>query len=266
MPQLFAEMESLITFLPSLIDTIQNWWLSFLAGIERIPLPISVKGYFVNALDSVGLFIERILTNFMSGIFNYLRYILSFILAPILAFYMLRDKEKIKRKIIALLPVRERNEILRIGSEVDHLLRQFLYGYLLISLIVAVLSYAGLALIGVKYALFLGIFMGIAEMIPYFGPYIGGAPAVVLAYIQSPRLALYALIVLFIVQQLEGMVISPKILGHKTGLHPLVIIFAVLAGGVLFGILGSIFAVPVAATGIFISKYIYSRAVEYREK
>jgi len=178
---------------------------------------------------------------------------------------MLRDKDLFRKLIVAQLPPSERAEILRIGNDANHLLRQFVYGYVLVSLIIGALTAAYLWLIGVDYALLLGIVMGIADFIPYFGPVLASIPIMVIAYLQSPLLALYAALGMVVLQHLEGSLITPKVMGDRIGLHPLLTIFVVMVGAYWFGLLGSVLAVPLTAAGLLVCKYIYSRLVAYVE-
>lgn len=182
-------------------------------------------------------------------------------LTPFLAYYILRDKGLARRQIAAWLPVSERRELARLAGDVDHLLRQYVVGYLLVSLIVAALSAAFYWCVGLRDPLALGLIMGVADLIPYFGPFLGAIPGVVVALSQDTGLAVLVAVGLVVVQQLESIVITPKIMGDKVGLHPLITIVAVLAGGWLFGVLGTILAVPVTAAGLLMLRYLWSRMV-----
>ncbi len=123
---------------------------------------------------------------------------------------------------------------------------------------------AAMALLGVEFALMLGIFAGLAEIIPYFGPIIGAVPAVGLAILKSKWLAVKVAIAFLVIHQLEGNIISPKILGDKVGLHPLVVIFSLLAGGELYGLPGMLLAVPAAAILRVIVRFALQKAAAWR--
>ncbi len=118
------------------------------------------------------------------------------------------------------------------------------------------------AVIGVKFALLIGIISAITELIPYFGPFLGGIPAVGLAFSQSTATAIYMAVAIVIIQQVESNIISPKIIGDRLGMHPLIIVFALLAGGELLGIVGLLIAVPLTASLKIIGKYLYLKIVE----
>jgi predicted PurR-regulated permease PerM len=123
---------------------------------------------------------------------------------------------------------------------------RWLRGQLLLSLIIFLMTYAGLTILGVRYALVLALFAGVTELIPYIGPFIGLVPALFIALTQSPIVALGVLVLYIIIQQLENYVIVPKVMQRAVGLNPIVIIVAMLVGAKMAGILGIILAVPVA--------------------
>ena len=104
----------------------------------------------------------------------------------------------------------------------------------------------------------LGVFMGLADLIPYFGPFIGAVPAIAVALSTDLNLAALTVFGLVIIQQIESLVITPKIIGDRVGIHPLTTIFVVLAGGWLFGLLGAVLAVPVTAAGLLVIRYLWS--------
>jgi predicted PurR-regulated permease PerM len=178
---------------------------------------------------------------------------------------MIRDADAAGKKIVSWLPPDCREEILRISADINHIVRQFIYGYLSVSLIVALLSFILLKIIGVDSPGLLGVIVGVADLIPYFGPFIGAIPAIIIAFAKGPLTALLAALALGAVQQLESLVISPKIIGSRTGLHPLTVIFVVLAGGYYFGVGGMILSVPLTAALKLLLAFIYSRAVAWRE-
>jgi len=117
-------------------------------------------------------------------------------------------------------------------------------------------------LIGLDFALIIGLIAGVGELVPFLGPILAAIPALSLALLVSRETAIYAAVVILIVQQLENAVISPKILGESMGLHPLTVIFAIMAGGELYGLLGILLAVPIAATLKVILRYIYLKLVD----
>ncbi|HEX3032252.1 MAG TPA: AI-2E family transporter, partial [Bacillota bacterium] len=145
--------------------------------------------------------------------------------------------------------------------DMDQVLRGFIRGHLLVCGLVGGLSALGLYLIGVPFALLLGIIAGILDIIPFFGPILGAVPALALALLQSWQATIYTLLLFVIIQQVEGNIITPKILGEAVGLHPLIIIFALLAGGHLWGVTGMIIALPLAAVIRVAARYMLIKLV-----
>ncbi|MGB4472629.1 MAG: AI-2E family transporter, partial [Limnochordia bacterium] len=188
--------------------------------------------------------------------------IISLLIAPILAFYLLRDLEAIKRRSFMLIPKRYRLTVFKFCKEINRVVDGFIRGQLVNALLVGSLIAAGLALLGIKYAVFIGLLAGVFNIIPYFGPVIGFVPASLFALAKSPLSVLWVLILFVVVNQLEANVISPKIIGERVGLHPLAVIFAIFAGGELMGIIGMLVAVPAAAVVRIAFLYVLKRVEE----
>jgi predicted PurR-regulated permease PerM len=143
-----------------------------------------------------------------------------------------------------------------LGNQVDNVLIEFLKGHLMIAALVGLASGLASLLLGVKFPLLIGIIVGICDLIPYFGPILGAIPAVALALSQSLRLGVYMTIAIVVIQQIESNLVTPRIMSDRLGLHPLLIVFALLCGGNLFGIWGMLFAVPLVA----VMKVVLQRA------
>nr|WP_282434371.1 AI-2E family transporter [Pelotomaculum sp. FP] len=186
-------------------------------------------------------------------------YVFKLLLAPVLAFYLLKDLDSISKKAVAWLPVNLKDEITGLFRQINQVLASFIRGYFLVAAIVGVLTAVSMALLGVDFALMLGFIAGVTELIPYFGPVIGAVPAIVVALLKSKWLALKVAVVFIIIHQLEGNIISPKIMSDKVGLHPLLVIFSLLAGGELYGLMGMLLAIPCAAVLKVIVSFAYAK-------
>ncbi|MDP3487354.1 MAG: AI-2E family transporter, partial [Bacillota bacterium] len=169
------------------------------------------------------------------------------LLTPVLTFYILKDVVVIKRTIANLMPGKHRRKLLAWLSKIDASLGSWIRGQLLIAFMVGVLSTVGLSIIGLDFAILLGVLAGMLDVIPYFGPLIGGIPPVVVGILVSPAMGIKTLAVIIVVQQIENNLITPQILGHSLGLHPLLVIFALLLGGEIGGLVGMVLSVPIAA-------------------
>ena len=169
-------------------------------------------------------------------------------LAPLIGFYLLRDRRRIASLLTLLLPVRWRARAVRAAREMRRETAGFIRGQLLVSAAVGALTAAGLLLAGTPGWLALGVLMGVMELVPYVGPVLAGIPAVLLALRSGVAQAVWTLLILLAVQQLEGGVLSPRLLSGATRLHPLVVLLAVSAGGIFSGALGMILALPVVVS------------------
>ncbi len=148
-------------------------------------------------------------------------------------------------------------------NEVDEIFSKYIIGKMIDSLIVGIICFMGLWFLKAPYALLMAIIVGVTNMIPYFGPFIGAVPAVIITLFTSPITALWVTLFIIVLQQLDGYIIGPFILGDSVGLSPFWIILAILIGGGLFGILGMLICVPVmAVVRNMFSRYINRRLDE----
>lgn len=169
-------------------------------------------------------------------------------LAPLFAFYLLRDRRRIAGFLTLLVPIKWRSRAVRAAREMRRETVGFLRGQLLVSAFVGVLTAVGLLLVGTPGWLLLGLLMGVLELIPYIGPILASIPAVLLALQGGLGRALWTLAVLVGVQQLEGGLLSPRLLSGATKLHPLTVLTAISAGGMIGGTLGMLFSLPIVVS------------------
>ena len=166
----------------------------------------------------------------------------------VLGYFFLCDRDRLLIRMELLVPRAVRPTAVRMGNAVCRELRLYLRGQGLIALAVGALAAVGLALIGLRSALVLGVIVGVLNMIPYFGPVLGGIPAVLAALGGGWKKAALTVFVLWAVQQADGMVISPRILGGVTGLSPAAVLIAIFVGSHVCGVLGMLLALPVLMT------------------
>ncbi|WP_352419158.1 AI-2E family transporter [Proteiniborus sp.] len=187
--------------------------------------------------------------------------LMNFLMGLVISIYMLYDKELFKKQTKALMyslfPQEKAENIISIGRESNEVFSSYLIGKIIDSTIIGILCFIGLAMLRTPYALVLSTIVGVTNMIPYFGPFIGMIPATVITLFYSPIKALWVLIFIFLLQQFDGLYLGPKILGMHVGLSPFWIITAVLFGGGLAGVMGMLLAVPIAAViKTMLQKYI----------
>lgn len=197
--------------------------------------------------------------------FSFGRFIFNFVLAFIICFYILLEKEKFfdfsKKVVYVIFGNKKADFILEVSRTLNNNVGKYFTGKILDSLIVGVISGIGLFFLKSKYALLFGSLMAIMNMIPYFGPVIGMTPVVLINLFNDPKIAVFCLIYLILVQQVEVAFIEPKIVGGQLGLSPFLTILAVTIGGGFFGIPGMILSTPIMGVlKVYISEYVENKS------
>jgi predicted PurR-regulated permease PerM len=244
-PVVTRQLMQLIGHLPDFVAKIDAWLDELWRTKANLPDPIrtSIESYLAQLQKNASSYVGGLL-NVLSGTISFLFVALT---VPFLVFYMLKDGAAIGRAVVSVAPSRHRPKVRRVLLAVDDTFGKYVRGQLLVMLALGILAYAGLLIVRMPYAFLLACFIAITDMIPYFGPFIGAAPCLLLALTISPSMALKVLIVNIIVQQAEGGLISPQIMGKTLDLHPMAIVAALLVGGEVGGILGLLVAVPFLA-------------------
>ncbi|MEA1961871.1 MAG: AI-2E family transporter [Bacillota bacterium] len=230
--------------------------------MDGVNLPGKLDAIVQENTAKIEDYLYKGLKGFVSGVYIFLSKILIVIFAPILAFYILKDWEEIRDAFLKILSPSIRSDLTLIATDIDRVLVEFFKGHMLVLFIVGILTGVAALIIGIKFALLIGIIAGITNLIPYFGPFLGGIPAVALAFSQSSKSAIYMTLSILVIQQLESNIITPKIIGDRLGMHPLLIVFALLAGGKILGIWGMLFAVPITAALKIILSFAYLKLIE----
>jgi len=243
-PAIVRELTSLAHLYPQYAEQVQE----MTARIDHINMPAKLSAVINQNLARVEKGIYVGINNFLGGLYAIFGKVLALVFSPILAFYMMNDWEKIRDVFLKLWTPPARREATAILSEIDGVLIEFIKGHLMIAGLVGCTVGVAALLLGVRFPLLLGIVTAICDLVPYFGPFLGAIPAVGIALSTSLRLSVYMAITILIIQQIESSLITPRIIGSKLGLHPLTIVFALLAGGKLMGIWGMLFAVPLLAS------------------
>lgn len=254
-PVIAKEIDKFSQMLPALIMQVQESLSNFYENYQRVQIPESLRQVIDDAINNIEQFLIASLDVLAEKVLGILSGLVIILISPILAFYILKDRNILGEKVMGLFPIKIRRELSYLWKEIDRVLTKFIRGHLLIAFLVGLMMAVGLTIIGVPFAILLGITIGIFDLIPYFGPILGVLPAVIIALLESPIKALYVLILMVVVQQIESNILTPKILGESVGLHPLTVIFVVLAGGHLFGLLGLLLAVPVTAVARIVVNY-----------
>lgn len=191
-------------------------------------------------------------------------WIANFLLMLVVTFYLLRDWDYLMAKINALLPRKNEKIIVTLAKESDEILGAFFRGQMLVMLALSAVYTIGLMLVGLDTALLIGVLAGLVSFVPYLGFIVGIVVAGIAVLIQFQEIMplFYVAIVFMTGQMLEGMLLTPWLVGEKIGLHPVAVIFSVLAGGQLFGFVGVLLALPVAAVIAVLLRHVLERYTE----
>ncbi len=237
LPPLVAQMRNFIYQMPRFIDEINGFSV-------RNNLPI-ISSESVAKLISAR--IDSIISNSVSFFFNAINVILSFFTVAVLSFYMLIERDQIKNNVFRLFPQLPKERVTNLAHKVEYQLGGWLKGELLLMFIIFVMTFVGLTLLKVEYALPLAVLAGLLEAVPVIGPILSAIPAVIITFTISPIVALGVVVLYVLIQQIENNLLVPKIMQGVIGINPLLTIVAILVGANLFGVVGAMLSVPVAA-------------------
>ncbi|HLD28115.1 MAG TPA: AI-2E family transporter, partial [Patescibacteria group bacterium] len=201
----------------------------------------NVQEYLASIQNNIGAAAGGV----FSTVFSFFGGVVSFFVIAVITFYMTVEEQAMKRVMRSVVPVKYQPYFTHLVNRMQEKIGQWLRGQLMLSLIIFIISWLGLTLLGVKYALVLALFAGVTELVPYLGPFIGAIPAIFIAFTISPMMALWVLILYVIIQMLENHIIVPKVMQKAVGLNPIIVIVVILIGARTAGILGIIMAVPV---------------------
>ncbi|MBP9864022.1 AI-2E family transporter [Patescibacteria group bacterium] len=264
----------IVTFgllLPPLIEqsakvmgSVGKSWEVLSSGVQSLRDFSNAYGLTDNLQEGVRS-LEGQVSRAAAGIFSTLTDVfgglVGLIVVLVMAYYMVVQEEDARNILRNFIPEKYQQLSVAILKRVEEQMGAWLIGQMSLCLIIGACYYFGLSIVGIDSALVLALFGGFTEFIPYLGPILGAIPAVILGFTQSPMKALLALIVIVIIQQLEGHVIVPKVMQKAVGLNPLISIVALLVGAKLFGMVGALLAIPVATalSAVLTELYRYSK-------
>ncbi len=269
-PLLEQQITTLIEKLPGYIDWIQYtaapWVQAKLQLGEHALDMVSLKQALTEHWQSAGGIMAGVVASVTNSGLAILGWLMNLVLIPVVAFYLLRDWDVLVARIRALLPRATEPVVTRLARNCDEVLGAFLRGQLTAMLVLGAIYAFGLWLVGLDLALLIGMVAGLLSFVPYLGFGIGLLAASIAVVVQYQDI--YHLLLVFAVfgvgQVLEGMVLIPLLVGDRIGLHPVVVIFAIMAGGQLFGFFGMLLALPVAAVMMVLLHYIHERYLNSR--
>lgn len=247
-PEFISQVNELIIKVPDFLKSVNTFINDAFKNAGDVDLSGIKKSLIETINNYVNNFASRNLTGIVEKLGSSIKVISNFLLGLLIAFYLSLDFSKVSKYITIVVPNRFHEDLLKIKKPLNEMLRNYVNGTLLSCLFVMILSLIGFLISGVSSPLLFAIFCAITNLIPYFGPYIGGIPVVAVGFAMNPYVGLGCLITVLIVQILEGNILNPLIVGKAVSLHPITLMLSLLVFEYFFGILGMVIAVPIVAT------------------
>lgn len=249
-PILSEQINEFVKMIPSTFDTIKVWCDNLFERINNVNIvdAVAVKNELFKKIEEIGLGLTNSLPDMLvSSVKTLFSSLGTFIVGLIIGFYLLLTFNNANDLLITLLPKKIQVDARDLVNEVNTSLRKFIEGAIADCSLVFVVTSLAFYIVGLRAPLLFGLFCGITNIIPYAGPYIGGAPAVIVGFSQSPLIGILTLVSVFVVQFLEGNFLQPLIMSKTTKLHPVTIMLGLLIFGHFFGIIGMVISTPVIA-------------------
>lgn len=248
-PTVYRQFNELLASLPSIMEKVTTFLNKTLENVGKGSIGLhEIKSNILNVISHITEGIKEGLPDMILGaVGSIFSGAFTFLMSLVIGFYMLFDFNSITKHINKLIPVKYRYEVRSLMSTIGTELRKYVNGTLFVASMVFVGCALGFWITGLEAPLLFGLFCGITDLIPYVGPYIGGIAAVVVGLSQSFTTGIICLIIIIVVQQLEGMVLQPIVMSKAMKLHPITIIIGLIIFEHFFGIIGMIFATPAIA-------------------
>ena len=250
LPTFVDQIKDFISSIPDTLKDIKAWISKFIASVSN-NYNYDLSGFKAQAYASLENFSKEITTNLPSilvgGARTFINGSITFLLGLMIGFYMLYDFDKFNKGLINMMPKKWRKNAIELEVRINSSLRKYVQGVFIVMFLVFVTQSIGLTLAGLKAPLVFALFCALTDIIPYFGPYIGAIPAVIVGFTISPVVGICTIISILVVQTLENNFYQPLMMGHTMKLHPVTIMVGLLVFQHFFGIIGMIVATPVIA-------------------
>lgn len=253
-PMFMKQLQELNEHIPELTMRAQ----SIVDDLNQSFLPQGVRTGIMKWTVQLENKLAQSISDFMNNIGATLNVLFIAFIIPFLIFYILKDFDVFERTALKYVPKSHRKHTVMLLKDIDEALGNYIRGQFIVCFVIGVLAYVGYWIIGMPYPLLLAAVVAICNIIPYLGPFLGTAPAIIMASTISLKMVLLVALVNMVCQTLESNVISPQVVGRKLHLHPLLIIFALLVGGEIAGVIGLILAVPFFAAMKVILQHIFT--------
>lgn len=281
LPFLKVQFHNLVAEFPTYFSQLLLKVDTFLRGSIFAPYyeELNINTLLERSQEDIGKFFTDTVGGIASGVTSFISaftgLVLAIVTVPFILFYMLKDGEKLPRFFVKMLPPRMRKDVTLILRDADHQISSYIQGQILVAICIGIMVSIGFLIIGMDYALLLGVLAMFTSIVPYLGPLIAITPAVIIAIVTSPIMLVKLAVVWTIVQLVEGKFISPQIMGKSLQIHPITIIFVLLTAGSLFGVAGVVLGIPgyallkVVVTHLFklfklrYNKYVATENMQY---
>lgn len=266
-PILERQFASLIAKFPLILEWLQTVavpWLNQHAGTDNIIDPNTIKTAMTEHWQQAGNVAAVVVKTVSHSGHTIISWLLNLFLIPVVTFYLLRDWDRVLTESQVLIPRKTEPLVMKLLQECNEVVGAFFRGQLMVMLVLGLVYAAGLWLCGIEVALLVGILSGLLSIVPYLGFIVGILAASIAALVQYHDVIhlVYVLIVYVIGHIIEGFILTPWLVGDKIGLHPVAVIFAILAGGQLFGFIGILVALPVAAVIMVLLRYLKQQYIK----
>ena len=258
LPQLYESVTSIVNSAPEYYQSLEKWAVNVLEDNPEI------RTYVERALDTIQSYVEnwvktsflsdvqKILATLTTSVMAVVKSITNFIIGLVASIYILWSKDtfqaQAKKMVVAAFKPSAANHLLDLGSNINRIFSGFIIGKIIDSAIIGVITFVCMTVLRLDFAVLISVFIGITNIIPVFGPFIGAVPSIFILLLVNPIQALIFCILILIIQQFDGNFIGPKILGQSIGISALWVLFSIVVGGDLLGIPGMVIGVPVFAT------------------
>lgn len=256
-------VEELPVYLIQLLNSLDSFLRSSFVADYYLQIEQDAMQMLKNVPAEVGKLFQSTITSVATGITSVVgavtSFVLSIIMVPFILFYLLKDGEKLPRFVIKVFPPRMRDDFQSVFRSIDNQISAYIQGQILVSMCIGFMIFIGFTIIGMDYALLLGVIAMVTSVVPYLGPVIAITPAVIIALVSSDPLMLVKLAIVWtVVQFVEGKFISPQIMGKSLHVHPITIIFVLITSGALFGVPGVVLGIPGYAILKVIVSHLYT--------
>lgn len=255
-PEVVRSLANIIDSIPDALTRLQKWATNILEDYPKVLEVVKreindVSKYIDSFSDDIQPFLMNILDGVWVGVTGAFSYIKNFFLGLIVAIYLLLSKEKmqaqLKKSLMAIMSRPKCEKLFKISNDSNKIFSGFITGKIIDSIIIGLLCFIGVTIMNMPYKVMISVVVGVTNIIPFFGPFIGAVPCAFLVMLSEPKKVILFVIFIFLLQQLDGNVIGPTILGDSTGLPAFWVLFSILVGGGLFGFIGMLLGVPTFA-------------------